>query len=159
MRKILLTALAALIAALNLYGVDYDDYDNGESVEPYFAYYDQSGTMLMQATFRVLADTTGGPALDRYPTFRKKNAGAFAEWVFVRYERSRWGTTGIFAVTFDIGADGKLRNVQVQKKLDEKATADLVRIVSRSPKWGAALSNGKPVAMGYYLEMVFYGRD
>lgn len=65
------------------------------------------------------------------------------------------GLQGRVFVRFTIDTDGSIYNVEVIRGIGGGCDEEAVRVVKAMPKWNPAIDNGKPVAVSYYLPIVF----
>lgn len=163
MKKYLLSA-AFVLAGMLAYAIDEEDFDisYGERAE-FMLGEASSGWMSMHVEFpaSVAMDDEAGVYLvvDQMPAFRKKDATEFAKWLFRRYENFSKTTTGVFSASFVVDTDGRVTDIKVMRALSPAATAKMVDLMRRSPRWTPGLLDGRPVKVRYLFEMSLYGRD
>ena len=88
--------------------------------------------------------------VDKRASFLHGDEIQFLEkWVYpyIKYPDSaiKAGESGRVYVEFIIEKDGKVTNVQVTKGVNDELDAEVVKVVSVSPKWKPAVLNGKNV--------------
>ena len=93
------------------------------------------------------------------PSFNGGDANDFAVWVNsqLKYpdQAKNDGIQGRVIVQFTIGADGVVRDTQVLKSVREDLDAEVVRVVSSSPKWEPGKQNGEPVPVSFIFPVVY----
>ncbi|GEM_PF-2660739 len=62
---------------------------------------------------------------------------------------------GIVILRFIVEKNGKLSDIQIQKSLHPLYDKKAIKIIKSMPKWKAGMINQTPVAVEYYLPMVF----
>lgn len=99
----------------------------------------------------------------RMVTFGKGDINNFSSWVnsrlvYPRYERAN-RIQGRVTITFIIGEDGKIRDVEVLRKSPSQALDDeALRVVSSAPKFEPAIVNGHPVPTRWVFPVIFMFR-
>ncbi len=98
--------------------------------------------------------------VDKAPKFFKGDERTFLEkWVYVylKYPDTslRMGNQGVVTVEFIVEADGSVSNVKVVKGIDDYIDAEVVKVVSVSPKWKAGEIGSKKVRVKYSLPVEF----
>lgn len=88
--------------------------------------------------------------LDRRPEFFHSDEKHFLDtWVYkyLKYPESaiREHVSGKVTVTFIIGKDGSVSDVEVVRSLDQRLDDEVVKVVSISPKWTPGQIKGRPV--------------
>ena len=85
------------------------------------------------------------------------------EWVYyyIKYPRSsiEKGVQGTVVVEFVIGAKGRISDVKIVKGLDDAINAEVMKVVSASPKWKPAKLNGEKVSVKISLPIEFILRE
>ena len=81
---------------------------------------------------------------DTMPGFQGEEASAFSRWLSRRIH-SACRHTGTMNVSFVVGADGLVRDVEVTDGVCEELDALVVSLVRQSPKWEPATAGGRPV--------------
>ncbi|MDR3235160.1 MAG: energy transducer TonB [Prevotellaceae bacterium] len=66
------------------------------------------------------------------------------------------GLSGRVIVKFEIGKDGKVRNVQILKGADKLLDDVVKKTIEKMPPWIPAKQSGRPVAVRYILPVVFH---
>ena len=97
--------------------------------------------------------------LDSKPSFKgkegKEAVEAFREWVQANLVNPG-GATGKVKVSFAVGRNGKVQEVQVLKGSGKPALdAEAVRVVNSSPKWKPAKADGAPLRLQFDIDVVF----
>ena len=97
---------------------------------------------------------------EQMPSFNGGNSREFSRWVNSHSQiQGRVDVEGRMLVGFTIGADGVVRDVNVQKGLREDIDKEVALIISSSPKWEPALDpTGRPVPVHYSLPLVFLAK-
>lgn len=97
--------------------------------------------------------------LDVHPKFDGKSASGFPSWVSENIvypidvlERMIEGRT---VIKFKVCEDGSIREVKVLAGVHPSLDEEIVRVVSSSPKWTPAMSNGKPEDVVYVMPVYF----
>ncbi len=98
-------------------------------------------------------------AVDEKPRFLNGEPNSFAQWfnsVF-KYPQSALekDITGKVMVQFTISRDGSIVNVKILESPDPAFDKEIMRAISRAPKWTPGKSNGKPVDVQYIFPIVF----
>lgn len=62
---------------------------------------------------------------------------------------------GLVTIEFDVTKTGATGNFKVIRDIGYGGAEALIEVVKKSKKWNPAMSNGKPVAQRYYLEIPF----
>ena len=98
-------------------------------------------------------------ALDRYPTFKGKDANAFSPWVTARLrypkEAEQARIEGTVVVKFVVGTNGGVQEVEVVEGVHPAIDAEAVRVIKSSPKWKPGMKDGKPVRVTYTYPVIF----
>ena len=94
--------------------------------------------------------------LDQKPAFKGKEGEeavqAFRDWV----QSHDAGATGKVSVSFAVGRNGKVQEVQVLKGSGNPTLdAQAVRIVQSSPKWKPAKADGAPLRLQFSIDLEF----
>ena len=93
------------------------------------------------------------------PTFNGGDANAFSKWVNAHLtypEASKAaGEQGRVTLQFQVGSDGKVRDVKILRGASEALDAEAVRVISSSPDWEPGKRDGKAVAVTYTFPVVF----
>ncbi|MBR4827187.1 MAG: energy transducer TonB [Bacteroidales bacterium] len=98
---------------------------------------------------------------DREPQFKGKKGeaakAAFSEWVTARlkYPKEANGAAGTVKVSFVVGKNGGVQEVQVIQGVNKALNDEAVRVVGSAPKWKPAILNGEPVRVTYTIPIVF----
>lgn len=98
--------------------------------------------------------------VDTRATFLHGNESQFLNrWVYeyIKYPASAIdnGIEGRVVVEFVVDKKGKVGNVEVVKGVDEELDAQVVKVVSASPKWKPALVGGKAVSVKISVPVEF----
>lgn len=146
------------------------DIVQGDTVTVRGRYYVYNGTTIEMKDGRLLSKSDGPDhdlpfmeRLDRKPRFKGKTGDealqAFSQWVSERlvYPRECYEEciTGRVLVSFVVGRNGKVQEVQVLKGVHPLLDAEAVRAVKTSPKWKPAKMDGEPVRITYRLPVIF----
>jgi len=65
------------------------------------------------------------------------------------------GTQGRVTCQFVVGADGRVRDVNVLRGVDPYLDKEAVRVIMSMPKWIPGKQNGKAVSVKYTIPVVF----
>ena len=98
--------------------------------------------------------------IEHKPTFNGGDANEFAQWANsqINYpeQAKADGIEGRVIVQFTIGTDGVVRDVQVLRSVREDLDAEVVRVVSASPKWEPGVTaDGKKVPVTFSFPVVY----
>lgn len=97
--------------------------------------------------------------LDRKPSFQGKEGeeafDAFEQWVRKRVVRPSSDAKGTVVVSYVVGKNGKVQEVQVYKGVDPPLNEEVMRVVKSSPKWKPAAVDGTPVRLTGYVHVAF----
>ena len=99
-------------------------------------------------------------AVDKRASFLHGNEEQFLNrWVYeyLKYPESaiRNGVEGKVVVEFVVDAKGKVRDVEIVKGVDEELDAQVVKVISASPKWKPAQIKGREVSVKISLPVEF----
>jgi len=101
-------------------------------------------------------DTTIYRTTDVEPQF-PGGLGNFFIGYIRRNEKSR-DDEGIVRVTFVIEKDGSVTNIKITQSLSESADKEVIRLITKSPKWIPAMQGGKPVRSQFGCPIYFPSR-
>ena len=129
-----------------------------KSVAPETQGQEVSATTETQAEQNV-AEAVTFDAIEVKPTFNGGDANEFAKWVYsqINYpeKAKKDKAQGCVLVQFTIGADGSVSNVELVKGVREDLNAEVMRVVSSSPKWEPGKQNGEAVPVTFSFPVVF----
>ena len=95
--------------------------------------------------------------MERRPVFQGKEGreglAAFGRWVQTHVRRDVG--KGLVTVSFVVGRNGRVQEVQVFRSTNPALNEEAMRVVKSSPKWKPALADGEPVRMPYKVDVVF----
>lgn len=99
-------------------------------------------------------------AVDKRASFLHGNEEQFLNrWVYeyLKYPESaiRNGVEGKVVAEFVVDAKGKVRDVEIVKGVDEELDAQVVKVISASPKWKPAQIKGREVSVKISLPVEF----
>jgi TonB family protein len=99
-------------------------------------------------------------AVDKRATFLHGTEEQFLNrWVYeyLKYPESaiRNGVEGKVVAEFVVDAKGKVRDVEIVKGVDEELDAQVVKVISASPKWKPAQIKGREVSVKISLPVEF----
>ncbi len=85
---------------------------------------------------------------------------AFVRYVFknVRLPSNNTGNSnihGLVLLSFVVEKDGSLTGIKIDKNLSNVADAEVVRVLTQSPKWNPGLQHGIPVRVAYTMPINF----
>ena len=96
---------------------------------------------------------------DVKPTFNGGDANEFARWVYsqIQYpeECRKAGITGRVSVSFTVGTDGRLTDIQILRGVHEKLDAEALRVIGMSPEWTPGTKDGKTVPVRFVFPVTF----
>ena len=93
---------------------------------------------------------------DTMPTFQGGDMNEFSKWLNQRIVAPKdCKHSGTMKVGFVVSEDGSVKNVQIMESVCEELDAMMLALVSQSPKWEPAMSNGHPVAQFITIPVVF----
>ena len=119
----------------------------------------ENSTQVSAATKSADHQSVSYNMMEEKPKFEGKGASEFSRWVDERlhYPESaiKAGIQGRVAVSFTIGAEGKVSDVKVLKGIDESLDAEAVRVISQSPDWTPGKKNGRPVPVTFTFPVIF----
>ena len=96
---------------------------------------------------------------DTLPKFQGEDMEAFSRWLNRRILRPKGCKhAGTMKVSFIVDADGSVKDINVYESVCEELDALVVSLISESPKWEPATSNGKPVAQYISIPISFVMR-
>ena len=98
--------------------------------------------------------------VDKRATFLHGDEGQFLNrWVYdyIKYPDSaiRNGIEGRVIAEFIVGSDGKVRDVEIVRGLDDEIDAQGVKVILASPKWKPAILRGKEVSVRVSVPVEF----
>lgn len=98
--------------------------------------------------------------VDKRATFLHGDESQFLNrWVYeyIKYPESaiRNGIEGRVVVAFIVGKDGRVRDVTVVRGVSEELDAQVMKVISASPKWKAAQIKGNPVSVRISIPVEF----
>lgn len=106
----------------------------------------------------VLLDSTPYSMLDKMPEFPggMENLKEFITQNIKKYEDAqKQDINGTVYVSFIIGTNGNISNIQIIKGVDSELDAEAIRIVKLMPKWKAGELRGKIVPVEFILVLNF----
>ena len=96
--------------------------------------------------------------LDRQPQFQGKSGKAafdcFEEWVRARVTQPADGAKGTVIVSYAVGKNGKVQEVQIYKGATPSLNEAVLQVVKSSPKWKPAVMDGNPVRLTGLVKVV-----
>ena len=97
--------------------------------------------------------------LDRQPSFQGKEGkeafDAFEKWVRNNVKRPAGSAKGTVVVSYAVGKNGKVQEVQVYKGASMALNEEVMRVVKMSPKWKPAVMDGAPIRLTGRVRVVF----
>ncbi len=98
--------------------------------------------------------------VDRRASFLHGDEKQFLNrWVYeyIKYPDSaiRSGIEGRVIAEFTVGKDGKVKDVEVVRGVDDEIDAQVVKVIKASPKWKPATIGGKPVSVRISVPVEF----
>ena len=129
-----------------------------KSVAPETTEQEVSATTEAQAEQNV-AEAVTFDAIEVKPTFNGGDAGEFVKWAYSQLnypeKAKKDKAQGRVLVQFTIGTDGSVSNVELVKGVREDLNAEVLRVVSSSPKWEPGKQNGEAVPVRFSFPVVF----
>lgn len=93
------------------------------------------------------------------PVFEGGDANTFTRWVMSRVVYPvvalENNIQGVVYLSFDIGVDGRLVNLQLVRGADPLLVQEAMRVVGMSPRWEPGKQQGKEVKVSYYFPVNF----
>jgi len=97
--------------------------------------------------------------VENKPMFQGGDENTFSKWVGDRIDypeiAKENGMQGRVMLTFVIGTDGRISDVQVLRGVDPALDKEAVRVVNSSPRWTPGYQRDKPVKVRYNFPVVF----
>ncbi len=97
--------------------------------------------------------------VDKSPKFLNGGADKFSEWVNSQLiypkEAMENGIQGRVILTFKIGKDGYIKDIQVIGTPDKLLANEAVRVVSGSPQWTPGEKDNQKVSVSYTFPVIF----
>ena len=94
--------------------------------------------------------------------FQGGDANTFSAWVNKhlqqQFDENNVPLEGRVTLNFTISETGEVTNVKVLRSVHPKLDDEAVRVISSSPKWLPATSNGTPIRTVYTFPVVFQAR-
>ncbi len=96
---------------------------------------------------------------EQKPTFQGGDLNVFRNWVQSRLEypdlARENNIQGTVNITFVVEKDGRLTHIEVLRSPDEMLSEEVIKVVSRSPKWEPARQRDVPIRFKYSMPVVF----
>ena len=97
---------------------------------------------------------------DTMPSFQGEDLNGFSRWLAKHIVRPKTcDHTGTVKVSFEVGTDGRVRDVKIIEGICEELDALVVATVEKSPEWEPATAGGRPVAQCLTIPVVFMVRQ
>jgi protein TonB len=97
--------------------------------------------------------------VDEKPKFMNRDENEFARWVFKNFtyplETKEQPIQGRIIMSFTVSSTGLVTKVQIIQGIHPLIDAEMVRIISSSPKWTPGKQHNKTVAVQYNFPIVF----
>lgn len=93
--------------------------------------------------------------LPKFPGGEKAFGKFLTENIKYPAEARSWGMAGKVVLTYDVGKDGSITDIQVLSSPHYALEEEAVRVLKRSPKWEPGIQNGIPVKVRYTLPINF----
>jgi periplasmic protein TonB len=104
-------------------------------------------------------ETNGYWFVDQNATFRGGDVNNFNMWVrdHLRYpaEACEEGIYGKVVIQFSVNEQGKVCDIKIVKSAHPLLDNEVIRVISKSPKWKPAKKNQKPVKQKFLYPAVF----
>ncbi|MDR1054780.1 MAG: energy transducer TonB [Prevotellaceae bacterium] len=98
-------------------------------------------------------------SIQQKPTFHGHEPNAFVSWIYSQLEypeeAMKNNLEGIVYLSFVIGKDGKLMNIQSLSKTDPILVNEVIRVVKSSPDWEPGMQGIRKVNVHYQLSIRF----
>ena len=96
---------------------------------------------------------------DTMPSFQGGDMNNFSRWLNTRIAAPKdCKHYGTMKIGFVVGEDGRVRDVEIVESVCEELDSMMRSLVSESPEWEPATSNGRPVAQYLTIPVVFVKR-
>ena len=96
---------------------------------------------------------------DTMPSFQGGDMNNFSRWLNTRIAAPKdCKHYGTMKIGFVVGEDGRVRDVEIVESICEELDSMMRSLVSESPEWEPATSNGRPVAQYLTIPVVFVKR-
>ncbi|HUW06234.1 MAG TPA: TonB family protein [Williamwhitmania sp.] len=93
------------------------------------------------------------------PTFNNGDYNEFRKYIQQNLQFPIYcldlGYQGKVFVRFIVDEDGKVINPTIVKSVNPDMDAEVLRVISESPRWKAGMRNGKPVAVAFTFPITF----
>lgn len=97
--------------------------------------------------------------LDKNPTFKGKDVNEFSKWVsaHLKYPESAKDAymDGTVLVSFIVGMDGSILEPTILQGVHPALDAEVLRVLSKSPKWKPGMVDNHTVRVTYTMPVVF----
>jgi len=97
--------------------------------------------------------------VEEKPKFMGGDENTFTKWVNDRIEypevAKENGVQGRVMLTFIVGTDGRISDVQVLRGVDPALDKEAMRVVQSSPRWTPGRQRDKPVKVRYNFPIIF----
>ena len=102
--------------------------------------------------------------LEKRPTFQGGDMNSFSKWVSenIVYPKEAFENriSGVVTAQFSIDTDGSLADIRILRGSgNESLNAEALRVLSSSPKWEPAYSDGKPARVTVQFPIFFQVRE
>jgi len=101
--------------------------------------------------------------LDKEPSFKGKGTKEFGAWVSANlvFPSELRGTyaSGTVKVKFVVGRDGKIYEPEILSSPHPAFSAEVLRVLGKSPKWKPGIVNKNPVRVTYTLPVEFVNNN
>ena len=100
---------------------------------------------------------------EQMPSFQGGGLQDFRAWVMtqVRFPQEMLdkGVYGRVMAAFVVDAEGSVSNINIVQTPDKAFSDEVIRVLKKSPKWKAGMSEGKPVSVKYAVPIDFAIHD
>lgn len=136
---------------------------NDAQIETNFEFADYEDEDIVLAPIQVeteeIVEETIFLTAEQKPSFQGGDLNVFRNWVQSRLEYPELAREnniqGTVNLTFVIEKDGTLTNIQVLSSPDSMLSEEVIKVMTRSPKWEAARQRDMPIRFRYSMPIVF----
>jgi hypothetical protein len=116
--------------------------------------------LLASQTGTGIGDGTGNGtnANIQMPRFMNGDYHGFGNWVYNRYTLFSENFSGSVIVELRIDRNGNIKNINIPDCDNRKIKAELIRIISSSPRWEPAKNRNRPQELEFKMVFNFYGK-
>ncbi len=95
------------------------------------------------------------------PTFLGGDLNLFRRWVMlnIEYPKSVRLKDGRVVVSFVVGSDGKVDNIEIIESTHNLFSQEVIRVIKSAPDWSPGWQDGKPVRIRYTMPISFKANE